>query len=320
MDRSNDPQFENDERIEENMARYQERRSFREKEEGKRRWWIPLTILLIIVAAIGALWYFASRSEFWFFQDLMAVISPEEEEIQIIMPEALFAGQDVDEVAARAIEDQGVDEIVPIEDDMLVYNMSPAVKESLHEEARTTLEEKLSDLDEYRQYPYLVDISYDDSFTEFFLLISDGEEMPTEALRAASELFVTAVYYHYLDAAGDDVREVRIELENEETDALETFAYPADLNRVASILERPERVDEEPAGPEAGDRVVVDTGPDNLNLREGPEITYLIIGVLSSGTVLEVTGTEGEWLEVVTPEQKEGWVHGDFVKLVEDDT
>jgi len=320
MDRSNDPQFENDERIEENMARYQERRSFREEEEGKRRWWIPLTILLIIVAAIGALWYFASRSEFWFFQDLMAVISPEEEEIQIIMPEALFAGQDVDEVAARAIEDQGVDEIVPIEDDMLVYNMSPAVKESLHEEARTTLEEKLSDLDEYRQYPYLVDISYDDSFTEFFLLISDGEEMPTEALRAASELFVTAVYYHYLDAAGDDVREVRIELENEETDALETFAYPADLNRVASILERPERVDEEPAGPEAGDRVVVDTGPDNLNLREGPEITYLIIGVLSSGTVLEVTGTEGEWLEVVTPEQKEGWVHGDFVKLVEDDT
>ncbi len=320
MDRSNDPQFEKNEGTEENMARYQERRSFREEGEGKRRWWIPLTILVIIVAVIGAFWYVASRSELWFFQDLMAVISPEEEEIQIIMPEALFAGQDVDEVAARAIEDQGVDEIVPIEDDMLVYNMSPAVKESLHEEARTTLEEKLSDLDDYGQYPYMANISYDDSFTEFFLLISDGEEIPTEALRAASELFVAAVYYHYLDAAGDDVQEVRIELENEETEALETFAYPADLSRVASILKRPERVDEEPAGPEAGDRVVVDTGPDNLNLRAGPEITYLIIEVLSSGTVLEVTGTEGEWLEVVTPEQKEGWVHGDFVKLVEDDS
>ena len=320
MDRSNDPQVENDERTEENMARYQERRSFREEGEEKRRWWIPLTILVIIVAAIGTFWYVASRSELWFFQDLMAVISPEEEEIQIIIPAALFAGQDVDEVAARAIEEQGVDEIVPIEDDMLVYNMSPAVKESLHEEAKTNLEEKLSGLEEYRRYPYLVDVSYDDNFAEFYLLISAGEEMPGEALVTASELFVTAVYYHYLDAAGDEVREVEIELENEESGARETIVYPGDLNWVASILERPERVTEGPAGPEAGDRVVVDTGPDNLNLREGPEITYLIIDVLNSGTVLEVTGTEGEWLEVITPEQKEGWVHGDFVKLVEDNS
>ncbi len=320
MDRSNDPQFENDERTEENMDRYNDRRSYREEGEGKKRWLLPLTVLVLIIAAAGAFLYVASRSELWFFQDLMAVISPEEEEIQVIMPAALFAGQDVDEIATRAIEEQGVNEIVPIEDDMLVYNMSPAVKESLHEEAKTNLEEKLSGLEEYRRYPYLVDVSYDDNFTEFYLLISAGEEMPGEALIAASELFVTAVYYHYLDAAGDEVREVKIELENEETGARETIVYPGDLNWVASILKSPETLDEEPAGPGPGDRVVVDTGPDNLNLRAGPEITYLIIDVLSSGTVLEVAGTEGEWLEVVTPEQKEGWVHGDFVKLVEDDS
>jgi len=65
--------------------------------------------------------------------------------------------------------------------------------------------------------------------------------------------------------------------------------------------------------------VIVTTGPDNLNLRNGPEITYLIIDVLSSGTVLEVIGVEGVWLEVITPDQKEGWVHGDFVEFYDEE-
>ncbi len=320
MDKSKEPQFENDERTEDKMDGYRDRRSYREEGEGRRRWLFPLAILLIIIAALGAFLYFASRSELWFFQDLMAVISPEEEEVQLVIPAALFAGQDFDEVSARAVEEHGVDEIVPIEDDMLVYNMSPEVKERLHQEAKDYLEDKLSDFEDGRRYPYLVDISYDDSFAEFFLLISGEEEIPGEALKAASELFVAAVYFQYLDASGDEVRDVAIELENEETGDRETLVYPGDLNWVASVLERPERLDEEPAGPGPGDKVVVDTGPDNLNLRSGPEITYLIIDILSSGTVLEVTGAEGDWLEVITPDQKEGWVHGDFVKLAENDS
>ncbi len=318
MDKSGQSRFDNEEVDEVEKPYYQDRRGSWEAGRKKKRWWIPLTLLMIIVAVVGSLWYIGSRTQFWLFQDLMEAIFPAEEEIQIIMPAALFAGQDFEEIAACAVEEQGVDEIVPIEEDQLVYNMTPEVREKLLTDAENDLEEKLSTLEDGRQHPYVVEISYDDSFEEFYLMIEPDQF--DQALVPASELYAAAVYYQYLIAAGDEAREVAVELENEETGARETLAYPGDLNRVASILERPAVADEEPVGPAAGDEVVVDTGPDNLNLRDGPAITYLIIDILSSGTVLEVIDEEGEWLKVITPDQKEGWVHGDFVELVDKDS
>ena len=54
-----------------------------------------------------------------------------------------------------------------------------------------------------------------------------------------------------------------------------------------------------------------------LRLRGGPSTDHKILDRLSLGTVLEVTGSQDEWLKVVTPEGKNGWVHGDYVKKVE---
>ncbi len=60
--------------------------------------------------------------------------------------------------------------------------------------------------------------------------------------------------------------------------------------------------------------VVVDV--NILRLRSGPGTDYDILDRLALGTVLKVTGNQNEWLEVVTPEGKNGWVHGDYVKEV----
>lgn len=54
-----------------------------------------------------------------------------------------------------------------------------------------------------------------------------------------------------------------------------------------------------------------------LNLRSGPGTTYDILDCLLLGTVLEVTGKEKEWLQVIAPSGKNGWVHGDYVKATE---
>jgi len=317
VDNSNNNRFEGEDWEERGKAFYQDRNIDRQDGERKRRWWIPITVLLIIIAVLGVLYYFASRSQHWFFQDLMAVITPEVEQAQIIIPAALFAGKDLEDIATHAVEEQGVDEVVPIEGDRLVYNMTPEVKEKLLEGARNDVKEKLSRLEEDRQYHYIVYVSYDNSFVDFFLVTDDDHF--DEALITASELFVSAVYYQYLYAAGDDAREVSMIIENNETGTQEKLDYPGDIDRVASLLDSPEAVNEEPAGPAPGDKVAVDTGPDNLNLRDGPAITYLIIDILHSGTELEVIGEEGEWLQVVTPDQKEGWVHGDFVEIVDED-
>ncbi len=57
---------------------------------------------------------------------------------------------------------------------------------------------------------------------------------------------------------------------------------------------------------------------DVLRLRSGPSTNHEILDRLRRGTVLKVTGREGEWLEVITSRSREGWVHGDYVSKPED--
>jgi len=46
------------------------RYSFDEEPEEKTRWWIPLTIALILIAGIGTFWFLNSRSPFGWFQSI----------------------------------------------------------------------------------------------------------------------------------------------------------------------------------------------------------------------------------------------------------
>lgn len=292
---------------------YQHRRRPVEDEEEKKRWPVPLAIVLIIIIGIGSLGFFVSRSEIGLLQSFKERFSPAEGVIQIEIPLALFAGQDLDQVTSTAIDDYGVDEIIPIEGDILVYNMSPDVHEQLVEISHQNLEDKIAALQDHSQNPALVDISYDSAYKDFYFVADEGQHQ--HALKAAAELYVLAVYHQYLQAGEGEVDEVFILIEEIDGEGdRDMLVFPGDLKRAAAILESPDEPVTTPRGPTAGDKVIVDTGPDNLNLRDGPDITYLITEILSSGTILEVIGVEGIWLEVITPDQKEGWVHSNFVE------
>jgi len=54
-----------------------------------------------------------------------------------------------------------------------------------------------------------------------------------------------------------------------------------------------------------------------LHLRSGPSTDHDILDRLVRGTVLEVIGSKNEWWEVITPDDKKGWVHGDYVKPID---
>ncbi|MFU8795532.1 MAG: SH3 domain-containing protein [Dethiobacteria bacterium] len=293
---------------------YQPRRLKKDELEVKANKWIfPLVLAIILIVGAGAVGFLSSRNLIRLPGWLDGLFSSEVKTIQIILPEALFAGQDFEEVSGRAVEDQGVIEVTPIEGGFLVFTMTAEVKNSLLVEAENNLKDKIAAINDQVEHPEVVRISSDDAYKDFYLVVSP--ERSNRAVVTASELFMQALYYHYLNAP-DLPPEVTVAVENSESGVLiERFVYPENLSRAAAIIEDPEALVEEPAAPKPGDKVVVSTGPDNLNLRSGPEITYLIVDVLRSGTVLEVTGSEGAWLEVVTPEGIEGWVHGSFVEL-----
>ncbi len=319
MENFDEPRSKNRENPE-RETQYVQKRFNPDKQTGNKRWLIPLTLLLVIMVAISIFIFIDNRIETGFFQQLRERLDLGEQQVEVNLPLALFSGEekDIEEITTRALEEQGVDEVAQSDDQALVYKMSPEVRDKLLGKAKTDLEEKITALKDNRQYPYLVDISYDDSYQDFYLVIDHGQK--DRALFAAAKLFVLAVYYHTFNAAEDAVQGVSISIEDTETgDIREKLESPDDLNRVAAILESPEEPEKAPKTPQAGSQVIVSTGPDNLNLRDGPEITYLIIDILRSETILDVTGKDGDWLEVITPDGKEGWVHGDYVKIYTDD-
>ncbi len=276
------------------------------------RWVLPIVLFLLVIAGAGALWFLGSRNLIGMPGWVEGLFAPEEERVVIRLPEALFAGQDFEEISLRAVEEQGVKDVSQDEDGDLIYTISHEVRGSLLAEAESDLEARLTAINDHGRHPEIIRISYDSSYKEFYLVAAENQQ--NRAIVTAADLFMLAVYYQYINTE-DLVRKVSMMIEASETgDILEQFEYPDDLNQVAAIIKDPPDFAEEPTTPQPGDEVVVSTGPDNLNLRNGPEITYLIIDILSSGTVLEVKGSEGKWLEVITPDGKEGWVHGDFVE------
>ncbi len=296
-----------------NETPYQSRKYRMEELDVKgNRWILPIVIFLVVLVGAGATWFLGSRNIIGLPGWAENIFTPGEEKVRLAVPEEIFATQDLDQVIARAIEEQGVDEISRDDEGNLVYIMSLEVREQLFEEAEKQLQDKFSAIRDQEQYPEILSISSDDAYKEFYLVTV--REQASQAIFIASELFMLSVYYQYLNTE-DLVREVSMQIEDRESgDLLEQFAYPGDLSQVAKIIEDPPDFAEEPATPQPGDKVIVSTGPDNLNVRSGPEITFLIIEILRSGTILEVTGSDGVWLEVITPEGTEGWVHGDFVE------
>jgi hypothetical protein len=84
---------------------------------------------------------------------------------------------------------------------------------------------------------------------------------------------------------------------------------PEEMNESELLLE-----DEQPAiEAEPDQEVTVIVNVDVLRLRSGPGTDHDILDRLMLGTLLQVTGSDNEWVKVIAPDGKEGWVHGDYV-------
>ncbi len=292
---------------------YRSRKDRFDKGPGKKKKWVlPLALLLILVAVLSVFWYLGG------FSGLSgSFFASGEKTVMVKLPEALFANSNIKEAMAAAAGEEGIEAAEQDEDGTLIYKLSVEARDSLLEKAKNNLEENIAALKDERQHPYLADISYDSAYRDFYLVIDRDQEQYEQVLVTVSELFTLAAFYQQIGAGADPAPEILITIEDAGSgDILEQLNYPNDIAWMAEVLITATAPVVAPVAPQAGDQVIVITGSDNLNLRNGPEITYLIIDIMRSGTILEVTGTEGVWLKVITPDDKEGWVHGSFVEIL----
>ncbi len=109
-------------------------------------------------------------------------------------------------------------------------------------------------------------------------------------------------YHYHILFLLNELKNTEVEQKAEEQD-------PADAG---------EEDEESELDPREVEHVAVDVSEVTvLHLRSGPGTDHDILDRLVRGSVLEVIGGEGKWLEVITSQGKKGWVHGDYVKAVD---
>lgn len=106
------------------------------------------------------------------------------------------------------------------------------------------------------------------------------------------------------------------------TPALDYHVYILTLLEQIYKTELPSQNDEGSGNPGSdsgagNSEKIVSVNVDILRLRGGPGTGYDILDRLVRGTVLIVKGSQGEWLNVTAPDNKNGWVHGDYVVSLE---
>ncbi len=282
----------------------------------KRRWLVPAAMLFtVLMAAVLVLFLTRDRGDDDLFRLLTQLLPGTVREVEVTVPAELAADSDIQEKIAAIMEQAGVEEPEAGEDGSLTYVFTPGIRDEITAEIRSSVLEYIEELNRGFLYPSIITLEHDASFSEFTFQIDRDLEQYGPAGEAARELLIMAAYHQVFTGIDRESIDVSVFVEEAGSgDPLDSMFYPEVLDRTPESYAREDApVETEGFGP--GDRVVVDTGPNNLNLRNGPEITYLIIDILTTGTVLEVTGVDGVWLEVITPDQKQGWVHGDYVAL-----
>lgn len=93
---------------------------------------------------------------------------------------------------------------------------------------------------------------------------------------------------------------------------LETKEKEEEVETDSEEIDETETDDNEP-DEELETKKIAIVSVDILRLRSGPGTDYEILDRLEFNTTLTVTARDNEWLQVITPTGKEGWVHGDYV-------
>jgi hypothetical protein len=297
----------------ESSGSYRLRKGNSREDDKVIKWWVlPLVLLLLLASGLGVVWYLGS------FPILLGnFFTPREQTATLALPEALIEEANNKRALTEALGEESIAGATQGVEGILTYELTVEAKGRLLEEAEFNLSERVAALQNMRHHPYIYDLSHNNAYRELCLIVDREILQYEQILVSAAELYILAAFYRHIDAGADSTPELVIILEDAANgNTLGQLVYPDDLARVTEILISAEAPAAAPTTPQPGDQVIVTTGADNLNLRSGPEITYLIIDILSSGTILEVTGVEGSWLQVVTPQGKEGWVHGGYVEIL----
>ena len=146
--------------------------------------------------------------------------------VEITIPPSLFEGQNVDEVIAGAKAD-GVKDVTKNEDGSLTYKMSKSVHEKMMKEAEKGIYDYMEELKTSEDFTSIEDVTANQSFTEFTLVVDQNAYENSFDGFAALGLGIQGLYYQLFDGVDPNKYEVKISVENKDTgEVFDSVIYP----------------------------------------------------------------------------------------------
>ncbi len=146
--------------------------------------------------------------------------------VVITIPPDMLEGQDIEQLIADA-EEAGVREATENEDGSLTYEMSRATHNEMIKEMEEGINENLEEIKDSEDYPSIQDVTANNSYSEFTLVVDqEAFENSFDGL-AALGLAMTGMYYQQFNGDDPDHMKVTVHFKNAETgEVFDTTVYP----------------------------------------------------------------------------------------------
>ena len=149
--------------------------------------------------------------------------------VEITIPASMLEDENTEEEIASAKE-QGVKEVTENEDGSLTYKMSKSVHKEMMKEITTTIDETVEETKNSEDYVSIKDITHNDSFTKFTMVVDQEAYENSLDGFATLTLGMSGMIYQMYDGADPEKYTVTIALKDEESgEVFDEILYPEAL-------------------------------------------------------------------------------------------
>lgn len=149
-------------------------------------------------------------------------------DVEVTLPASLFEGQDIDKVITEAEQD-GIKEVIKNADGSLTYKMTKSKHKELINELESGIKKTIDELKRDKSLIVIQDITYNDNFSEFNMIVDVSSSENSMYGLAAIGLGISGMYYQVFNGVKDF--KVTVNIKNASTgEILDTFVYPDILN------------------------------------------------------------------------------------------
>lgn len=156
--------------------------------------------------------------------------------VEITLPASMFEGEDIDTVIADAKKEDI--KVTKNEDGSLTYKMSKAQHKKMMNELETSIVESIEETKKSDDYVSIKDITYNNSFTEFTMVVDKKAFEDSMDGFAAFGLGMQGAFYQMYNGEDPDHYKVTVFMKDEATDEVfDKMVFPDDLEEEEETTE-----------------------------------------------------------------------------------